>query len=202
MRHLTEDTKTVLVAVDYSTLAAIAVEHGVHWASQQKVESLHFIHVAKSSAASDLEREAQRKELQSWLSKVLKSTGGVPEGVQVTAHLVHGQPATSIVQLASDLLADLVILGTHGRTGIARMAMGSVAESVVRSSGCPVLVAREKSHHNSIPQIEAPCPRCVQARIASDGEAMWCQQHNEKHGRRHTYYNTRTETWVSHRIVS
>ncbi|MBK6518048.1 MAG: universal stress protein [Polyangiaceae bacterium] len=61
-------------------------------------------------------------------------------------HVDTGDPADKIVALAAKLNADLVILGTHGRTGLKRLLIGSVAEKVVRLAGCPVLVVREKKH--------------------------------------------------------
>jgi nucleotide-binding universal stress UspA family protein len=56
-----------------------------------------------------------------------------------------GDPAGEIVRLAADEDAEMIVLGTHGRSGLARVLMGSVAESVVRRALCPVLVYRETS---------------------------------------------------------
>lgn len=60
----------------------------------------------------------------------------------VNTHVVIGQPANTIAELADELDADLVIVTSHGRTGIVRAALGSVAERVVRLSKCPVLVLK------------------------------------------------------------
>jgi nucleotide-binding universal stress UspA family protein len=57
-----------------------------------------------------------------------------------------GGPAAEIVMLAAELLADLVVVGMHGRCGMRRLLAGSVAESVVRHCGCPVLVVRPKGY--------------------------------------------------------
>ena len=125
----------------------------------------------------------------------------MPESVTLVAHEAHGDAAKVIVQTASDLEADVVIVGTHGRTGVQRVMMGSTAESVVRHAGCPVLVVRHKSHENAAPEIEAPCPRCVAAREESLGARFWCEQHEQRHGRRHTYYDSRAQSWVNQRLV-
>jgi nucleotide-binding universal stress UspA family protein len=53
-----------------------------------------------------------------------------------------GSPAAEIIAAAADLKADLVCVGTHGRTGLAHLFLGSVAEKVVRESPCPVLTVR------------------------------------------------------------
>lgn len=59
--------------------------------------------------------------------------------VEYEHRLVTGTPAGAIVKLAEDENVDMIIMGTHGRTGLARMLMGSVAEAIVRKAKCPVL---------------------------------------------------------------
>lgn len=56
--------------------------------------------------------------------------------------LVRGQPATAIVQYSNQNNIDLIVMPTHGRTGISRLILGSVAEEVLRHAPCPVLVIR------------------------------------------------------------
>jgi hypothetical protein len=81
----------------------------------------------------------------------------------------------------------MTVVGTHGRTGLQRLVLGSVAERIVRLAPCPVFVVRpHESEHQEV-TIEPPCPRCVEARRASSGREMWCDQHRERHGRPHTY---------------
>jgi universal stress protein A len=71
----------------------------------------------------------------------LRSAVLVPEG---TDHLVRvGHPVDIILQVARDRPADLVVIGSHGRSGLGRVLLGSVAESVVRQAPCPVLVVRK-----------------------------------------------------------
>jgi nucleotide-binding universal stress UspA family protein len=108
---------------------------------------------------------------------------------RVLCHVRLDSPAKEIAQLAADLEADLVVVGSHGRRGLSRSLMGSVAEATVRFAPCPVLVTRPKRVVPTI-SIEPPCPECVKARAASGGERFWCDQHSEKHGQRHTYYST------------
>jgi nucleotide-binding universal stress UspA family protein len=64
------------------------------------------------------------------------------ESIEVQHYLVEGDPATEIVALAKDCGCDLVVMGTHGRTGLGRLLMGSVAEQVVRRAPCPVLTVK------------------------------------------------------------
>ncbi|HEY8073138.1 MAG TPA: universal stress protein, partial [Labilithrix sp.] len=63
-------------------------------------------------------------------------------GIPMTTRLCQADPRDAIVSLAKELNADLVVMGTHGRRGIARALVGSVAESVVRISAVPVLTVR------------------------------------------------------------
>lgn len=60
----------------------------------------------------------------------------------VTAHCVTGVPSSEIVRFAEENAVDLIVMGTHGWTGIKHLIMGSTAENVLRSSGCPVLTVR------------------------------------------------------------
>ena len=62
--------------------------------------------------------------------------------VSAERRFVEGDPATEILRLARDLRADLIVMGTHGRTGLRRLLMGSVAEKLVRRAPCPVLTLK------------------------------------------------------------
>jgi nucleotide-binding universal stress UspA family protein len=63
-------------------------------------------------------------------------------GLEGDVLLVHGVPFQTIIDIAHDRQIDLVIMGTHGRTGLKHVLLGSVAEKVVRLAPCPVLVTR------------------------------------------------------------
>lgn len=191
---------SVLAAIDYSDSSSLVVQHAVDAARQMKAEEIHFLHV-RTAGPGDAEVDGPRAEFEEWLAARLQGPDGVPHTVKVVAHEATGNPADVIIETASDLLANLVVVGTHGRKGLQRMVMGSVAEAVVRSAGCPVLVVRPRMHEQRVPRIEPPCPRCVETRVETEGRQLWCEQHSEKHGRRHTYYNTRHQTWVNQRIT-
>ena len=65
--------------------------------------------------------------------------------VRVEHRLVEGETATEILRLGQEMKCDLIVLGTHGRTGLGRLLMGSVAERVVRKARCPVLTVKTPS---------------------------------------------------------
>jgi nucleotide-binding universal stress UspA family protein len=62
--------------------------------------------------------------------------------VAVEQRLAEGDPAAEILHLATDTGCDMIVLGTHGRTGLDRLLMGSVAEQIVRKAPCPVLTVK------------------------------------------------------------
>jgi nucleotide-binding universal stress UspA family protein len=190
----------ILAAIDYSETASLVVQHAVDIARQRNAQRIDFVHVRLANF-DDATREANQAELEAWVFARLEGTDGVRHAVHTVVHEEGGNPADVIVSMASDLNAAVVVVGTHGRKGVQRMLMGSVAEAVVRNAGCPVLVVRPVSHTQSAPSIEPPCPRCLEVQEETQGAQLWCEQHNEKHGRRHTYYDTRHETWVNQRIT-
>jgi nucleotide-binding universal stress UspA family protein len=71
--------------------------------------------------------------------------------VRVRRELLHGDPAKEVVDLARREKADLIVVGSHGRTGLERLLMGSVAESIVRRASCPVLTIKPQKVVGSPP---------------------------------------------------
>src|ERR1043165_10247979 len=63
-------------------------------------------------------------------------------GLKLEERCVHGDAAAEIVRVAAESEADLIVISSHGRTGLGRMIFGSTAEAVVRHAGCPVLVVK------------------------------------------------------------
>lgn len=83
--------------------------------------------------------EPSTDELMAMLNKVKPTDPSVP----VEYRLVTGDPSDAVVRLAEDDAVDLIVLGSHGRTGLTRLLMGSVAEAIVRKAHCPVLVYKQ-----------------------------------------------------------
>ncbi|MBM4067950.1 MAG: universal stress protein [Planctomycetes bacterium] len=76
------------------------------------------------------------------LKKQLRGMHCTDSAVRVEHLLVDGDPATAILEIAQEQKCDLIVLGTHGRTGLGRLLMGSVAEKVLREATCPVLTVK------------------------------------------------------------
>lgn len=199
---------TVVAGIDYSDTGDLALEEAFTVASQRENAEVHAVNVVRvfgpiaqvevggetrnmslSEASDKLQAHVQQK-LEAFAAR--QAASNAPTFGRAVSHLRVEFPAEQIAQLASDLEADLIVVGTHGRRGIRRLLLGSVAEGVVRHATCPVLVVRPKGVPEgvSVPQIEPPCPRCIEARKQSNGKELWCEQHREKHGRRHTYHYT------------
>ena len=186
----------VLGAIDYKEASMLVVQHSIDLVRRHPAAEAHFLHVSPA-APEDVGAGARRTALLiEWLSQGLQALGDVPSHLRIIAHEAHGDPATVIVHTAHQLGADMVVVGTHERRGVERL-MGSVAETVMRHAESPVLVVRPKAIMQPGAALEPACPRCVEARIESRGARLWCDQHTEKHGRRHTYYDNRAKSWTT-----
>lgn len=196
--------KRIVVGVDFSEASELAVQSAFALAAQEPEAEVHLVNVVQTfgdqvtyempvdaSALAVLTVTEARERLHRYADEALARFGEKsPKGhfERVVVHLRFDAIADEIAQLAADLEADLVVVGTHGRRGISRLLLGSSAEATVRLAPCPVLVVRPKAVPEPIPRLEPPCPRCVEARRASEGKELWCEQHRERHGQRHTYH--------------
>jgi nucleotide-binding universal stress UspA family protein len=121
----------ILVAVDMSSCSRAALVLAL------KLAKVHSARIEVLHATSD-DASALRSEVERFVSAALAGDEPLP-----SIHLLPGAPREAILNLADQLVCDVIVLGTHGRTGRARMLAGSVAESVVRAAKCPVVTVRE-----------------------------------------------------------
>jgi nucleotide-binding universal stress UspA family protein len=195
----------IVVGVDYSELGDLALERACSLARTGHRARLHVVHVATRGASSPEDHEAggqagdasrASKQLYAHVEGILRKwrdkTGLPVPFERLTTHVRSGDPAQAIAQLAADVQAELVLVGTHGQRGARRFLLGSVAEGTVRLAPCAVVVVRESDV--VAPGIVPPCPRCLATRQATGGREFWCEQHREHHERRHTYHYTTTGT--------
>ena len=197
----------IVVGVDYSPTSDLAVQRAFEIAASKATSEVHlvnvvqlygtqalidypaepsgFMSVSMADATAQVEGYAKR-QWQAFFGE--RDESAAARSARVIPHLRLEAPAHEIAQLAADVEADLVVVGTQGRRGISRLLLGSVAEAVVRLAPCPVYVVRPKALPEEGPKIEPPCPRCVEARRATAGAQYWCEQHRERHGQRHTYH--------------
>lgn len=142
--------KNVLVATDFSDASDTALDYGRHFARAFGA-TLHVVHVVENvmarfaADAYPVVLPDLQKEIEEAGQKRLRASLTDEDFTQlhaVAAVRTSAAPASAIVEYAKDSAADLVIMGTHGRGGVAHLLMGSVAERVVRLAPCPVLTVR------------------------------------------------------------
>ena len=134
----------IVVPTDFSTASDAALPHAEALA-KQKSATLLILHVEEPPLAyggGELyyglpEPSSER------ILKMLEDVKPADTAVPFTHRLTMGDPAAEIVRIATDEQAEMIVLGTHGRTGLSRLLMGSVAEAIVRRAPCPVLIYRE-----------------------------------------------------------
>ena len=143
--------KNILVAVDESQQAAAALDIAIELARAVGA-SLTIVHAidpalvaaasADTMAANTVEIELD--ELQNAGRELLEKAvaRGKAAGLETMSMLRDGAPAATILDTARRSNCDLIVIGTHGRHGVARMFVGSCAESVLRESTVPVLIKR------------------------------------------------------------
>ena len=135
--------RTILFATDFST-ASDAALHRAEALARQAGARLLIVHVEEPPLAyggGELYYgipEPDSARIQAMLEAVKPAAPDVP----FTHRMGIGDPAAEIVRIAGDEGVELIVIGTHGRTGMLRLVMGSVAEAVVRRAPCPVMVYR------------------------------------------------------------
>jgi universal stress protein A len=139
----------ILVPYDFSEGARIALDHAIEHARQTGgwLTLLHLIHIPYlGSGFGPGEGLAVEGRLVAELSAQLTDIADEVNrgGVDCTSIVRVGHPASEIVDFARRENTDLIIMGTHGRTGLGHVLLGSVAERVVRQAPCSVLVVRER----------------------------------------------------------
>jgi len=144
----------ILVPTDFSECAEQARSYAAELAKRFASE-VHLLHVVAPLALpgyvgpipEDLlhPEEGARKELEAWDEPALK------EAKQVIRAVSMGTPFVEVIRYARDRNVDLIVMGTHGRSGIAHALIGSVTERVVRKSPCPVLTVRPEAHQFVMP---------------------------------------------------
>jgi len=145
--------KRILVPVDFSPCARAALDYAYFLGEQlgAAIEVIHVWHppryIGPDTALEvfaeprntqwEYARADVSKEMEQFLAEFQKRGR-----VQISFRLEQGNPYETILKIADDGKFDIIVLGTHGRTGLSHVLVGSVAERVVRHSRCPVLTVR------------------------------------------------------------
>jgi universal stress protein A len=141
--------KKILVPTDFSECSEKAFRYAIALARQfqSQIVLAHVIQafypppellVLDAPALETRVREEAQKRLATWKKSVSE--------LQLRTVLLNGVPEREINQLADEDNIDLIVIGTHGRSGMSHFLLGSTAERVLRHAPCPVLVVREREH--------------------------------------------------------
>lgn len=190
--------RRIVVGIDYEQLGDDAFRAALALAVSAGGTEVHAIHInplldgipTSQRKVERMDQDVERLRLR--VDDVLgkwRELHGDPQIPSISVHIANGRPSTEIVRLAGALQAGLVVVGTHGRRGLTRALLGSVAGEVVEKASCPVLVVRPIEHQitDAVADIEPLCEECQARRMATGGQELWCERHAEHHPRAHVY---------------
>jgi nucleotide-binding universal stress UspA family protein len=131
--------KTILAPTDFSDLSAAGVRYACQLAKDNAAELVIFnvVVLDESNRVDKREMEQHKKRLEEFVAEKVADAGA---GVKIRQLVDAGQPFGAIVACSEKEAVDLIVMSSHGRTGLSRMLIGSVTDKVVRGSHCPVLV--------------------------------------------------------------
>ncbi|MDN3515318.1 MAG: universal stress protein [Candidatus Brocadia sp.] len=139
--------KKILCPVDHSECSYLALKYAISLALKDEAK-LYLMHVIDTRLYdTEIYKFSPYKLDEIDVSKIRTNLmESLPEGttdvLEVETIVVKGVPFHEIINAATEIGADIIVLGTHGRTGLSHVVMGSVAEKVVRKATCPVLTVR------------------------------------------------------------
>lgn len=147
----------MVVGYDFSENSQIALERAIALAEAEPAHFLHILTVLDDKTGLGVTGKKGKLDYndtalaQETLTKDITTRLDAAQPTSEIHFFVHarlGDPANEVLRLAQEVGAHLIIAGSHGRTGIKRMLMGSVSEKIVREAKCPVLVVREREYED------------------------------------------------------
>ncbi len=149
--------KTVLVPTDFSEFSELAADYASEIASRFEAE-VQLLHVLQNpvlmlpepdAGAGFVDMEELRRSTENSLKEWSRDRCGQVLNIKCETRV--GSPFVEIVRYARDCEIDLIVMGSHGRSGLVHVLLGSVAERVVRKAPCPVLTVRPEGHQFVMP---------------------------------------------------
>ena len=138
----------ILIAVDSSEYSMAAAKRGLELAHQLKAEAALIYIIDKSKALGSVDANILPNEalivLKKEAEQTLEQLSKMYNGTDLMKFMPEGHPADDIIKTSETWEADLIIMGTHRRTGLRHLLAGSVAEHVLRHSKIPVMVVPSK----------------------------------------------------------
>ena len=148
--------KKILCPIDHSDGSKEALKYAVSFAmkNEAKLYLLHVIDIRSfdesiDTMATQIPNDETIKQLKTKLLECIPEE--IRSDMQIEALVVQGVPFAEIISIAKGNNVDMIVMGTHGRTGLAHIMIGSVSEKVVRKAHCPVLTVRQSGHKFVMP---------------------------------------------------
>jgi nucleotide-binding universal stress UspA family protein len=180
----------VVAALAFDETGDAALSEATRFSAYEGHE-LHVVHVVHEGphATTKGELRSLDKHLNEATSELHRLLEKRATGQRVICHVRVGEVTKSILQIAVDLSADLLVVGSHQRKSVAQLLHGSVAKDVVAHAHCPVLVALPKNYAGATASemITPPCPECLVVRKQSRSETFWCPRHLHAYHKPHVY---------------
>jgi universal stress protein A len=138
--------KTILAPTDLSDLSANGVRYACQLARDMGAALIIFnvVVLDESNAVNKREIEQHKKRLEEFVAEKVADAG---VGLKVRQMVDAGQPFGAIVDCAEKEGVDLIVMSSHGRSGLSRMLIGSVTDKILRGGSCPVLVVPAKTEN-------------------------------------------------------
>ena len=169
-----------VAGVDSTNSSKLIVESASRIAASTPGGELHLVHVLEGfepPPQGEIPNHWSGTQMLEVARRNVEQLGRLAEPIfrgRVVGHLAVGEPWREIAQFAERLNADLIVVGSHGRTGVRRLILGSVSELVTRQAKCPVLVVRPKDYSNDdVPTIEPACADCLAEQARTNGASLW-----------------------------
>jgi nucleotide-binding universal stress UspA family protein len=174
----------ILVGIDFSENGSRVLRSAADLASTTPDAELHLVHAFGPAVKADnlgwfpaLSDLASIEDSDAASAALHQLATSIPlRSERVCAYVHEGSATAVITQVAEDIEADLVVVGSHDRAGANRAVFGSVAEKLVRSAPCPVLIIRGKSIPSTDP-VAPPCPACEASKRLTWGARLRCLHH-------------------------
>jgi nucleotide-binding universal stress UspA family protein len=163
---LTTQRFPLLIAIDDSEYSEIVLEHGLDQAGRHQAPDLHVVRVVEKPADLQAAKDALARAVLEGLDSFRVNH---PDW-RTRLHVRCGKPVEEIANLASEIQAELLVIGRYG----VHRRHGSLADGLVAAAPCPTLVVGFAGHEGAEPQ----CPWCVEVRARSDGEQWFCVKHS------------------------
>jgi len=201
---------SIVVGVDFSDPGEHALSDALRIAADHPNSEVHVLHMLDPKSLGMTrtiriqQEEVELRHLPEQLHAYVNEQASrlVREGsTKLGVHIRIGDAVEGLLQMAADVGADLLVVGMHGRRGVKRLTLGSVAEQLVRTAPCPVLVSRpiDYSGLTASKRIAPACPDCLETRARTTGRQWWCEAHasaNAAHEAWHPVSSVQAVRWV------